>query len=231
MMGLKKGLKVKNSINLQENINRIKQVMGISEDTEVSNYQSTINNFKRILPNEYSDRVDVVFNHIKDFIEEEGFVIKVLNNCFTSFKGVRTKNYIILCSPSTYNSLADLVYIMFHEIRHEIQMNKLKKINPLSGDIENFDELYEIYWEMEMDAHDYGIEWVKKVGDMVNLPEKYYTLTPMVTQYPTMSKAVKSHLEYVNKEINDLKRKGYDYDDLGDLPMIKNLVDKLEDLF
>lgn len=218
-------------MNLQENINRIKQVMGISEEIEVSNYQSVINNFKKILPNEYSDRVDVVFNHIKDFIEKEGFVIKVLNNCFTSFKGVRTKNYIILCSPSTYSSLADLVYIMFHEIRHEIQTSKLKKINPLSGDIENFDELYEIYWELEMDAHNYGIEWVKKVGDMINLPEKYYTLTPMVTQYPTMSKMVKSHLEYVNKEINDLKRKGYDYDDIGDLPMIKNLIDKLEDLF
>jgi hypothetical protein len=66
---------------------------------------------------------------------------------------------------------------------------------------------------------------------MINLPEKYYILTPMVMQYPTMSKMVKSQLKYVNKEINDLKRKGYDYDDIGDLPMIKNLINKLEDLF
>ena len=31
------------------------------------------------------------------------------------------------------------------------------------GDIENFEEFYEIYWEMEMDADKYGKNWVKKI--------------------------------------------------------------------
>jgi hypothetical protein len=218
-------------MNLQENINRIKEVMGTSKRTPPTNYQAVINNFKKILPNNYSNKIDEVFDDIKTFIEKEGFVLKVLNNCQVGFKGVRTKNFIIICSPHTYNNLADLVYVIFHEIRHEIQMGKLKQINPLSGDIENFEELYEMYWDMEMDAHEYGLEWVQKVGNIINLPKEYYTLTSMITTYPSMSKMVKTQIQQIHKTINGLKQNGYDYNDISDLPMIKSLVDKLEDLF
>ena len=217
----------KDSPNLYESIRKI-----LKEDTEIkSNYQKVIDNFKKILPERYSEKIDEVFMYIKDFIDKEGFQIKVLNNCQVIFKGIRTKNFIVICSPESYTSLAELVYIIFHEIRHEIQMGKLGQINPLSGDLENFDELYEMYWEMEMDAHKYAIEWVNKIGDIINLPKKYYKLSPMVTEYPTMSHMVRDQIVNINEMIKELKRKGYDYNDISDLPFVKKHLDKLEELF
>jgi hypothetical protein len=214
-------------MNLQESIRRI-----LREDAEIkSNYQKVIDNFKKILPERYAEKIDEVFMYIKDFIDKEGFQIKVLNNCQVIFKGVRTKNFIVICSPESYTSLAELVYIIFHEIRHEIQMGELKQINPLSGDLENFDELYDIYWKMEMDAHDYAIEWVDKIGNMINLPKEYYKLSPMVTSYPSMGHMVRDQLVVINKTIQDLKKNGYDYNDISDLPFVKKHLDKLENLF
>jgi hypothetical protein len=213
--------------NIQENIRRV-----LREDTEIkSNYQKVIDKFKKILPKEYSEKIDEVFEYIKDFINKKGFNLKVLNNCQVPFKGTRTKDFIIICSPELYSSLPDLIYIIFHEIRHEIQMGELKQINPLSGDLENFDELYDIYWKMEMDAHDYGIEWVDKIGNMINLPKEYYKLSPMVTSYPSMGHMVRDQIVVINKTIQELKKNGHDYSDISDLPFVKKHLDKLENLF
>jgi len=217
----------KNSPNLYESIGRI-----LREDNEIkSNYQKVINNFKKILPESYSEKIDEVFMYIKDFIDKEGFQIKVLNNCQFIFKGVRTKNFIIICSPESYTSLAELVYIIFHEIRHEIQMGELGQINPLSGDLENFDELYKMYWEMEMDAHEYAIDWVNKIENIINLPKRYYKLSSIITEYPTKSHMVRDQIVSINKMIKELKRKGYEYNDISDLPFVKKHLDKLEELF
>lgn len=214
-------------MNTQKSIRRIlREEVGVK-----SNYQKVIDNFKVILPEEYSERIDEVFIYIKDFIVREGFNIKVLNNCSVSFRGVRTRKNIIICSPENYTSLAELVYIIFHEIRHEIQMGILGKTNPLSGDVEDFEELYEMYWEMEIDAHNYGLEWVEKIKGMIGLPEQFYTLSQMVTRYPTMSHMVRNQIESIYKTIQDLKQKGYDYNDISDLPFIVTLLDKLEDFF
>ena len=212
---------------MKHNISRI-----LFEETEgVSNYQKIIDNFKRLVPSEYGDRIDDVFAEIRNFIEEKGFNIKILNNCAVPFRGVRTREYIIICSPHTYRSLAELVYIIFHEIRHEIQMGELRMENPLSGDIEDFEELYSRYWQMEMDAHEYGLEWVDRISNIIGLPEEYYRLSPMVTNYPTMGHMVRNQVESVHKTIEKLKSDGYDYGDISDLPMITNIMDKLEDIF
>ena len=66
----------------------------------------------------YSKRIEVIFKFIKDFITNEGFIVKVLNNCAVPFRGVRTKDDIIICSPTSYRSLGDLVYILFHEMSY-----------------------------------------------------------------------------------------------------------------
>jgi len=214
-------------MNLQESIRRI-----LREDNEVkSNYQVVIDNFKDMLPDEYSDRIDEVFEHIKDFIQRKGFTLKILNNCMVPFRGVRTRNFIIICSPQSYKSLAELVYIIFHEIRHEIQMGELGQTNPLSGDLDDFDELYEMYWDMELDAHNYGLEWVDSIGEMINLPQEYYTLSPMITNYPTMGHMIRNQINHIHRTIQSLKQSGYDYSDISDLPEISRLIDKLEDLF
>ena len=203
----------------------------MSEYNKDSNYWKIIENFKRQLPTEYHLDLDEVFHNIKDYIEKGGFQIKVLNNCNVPFRGVRTKDYIIICSPQSFKSLADFVYILFHEIRHEIQVSKLKQKNPLAGDIENFEELYEMYWEAEMDAHNFGLEWVEKIKNILKLPESFYILSNDITSYPSMSSRVKMTINDINKTIQNLKLKGYDYSDVSDLPLIQNIVNKLEELF
>ena len=45
-----------------------------------------------------------------------------------------------------------------------------------------------------------------------------------------MSHVIRNQIEQLNKTIKNLKDKGK-YDDLSDLPMIKNFLNKLEDLF
>jgi hypothetical protein len=210
--------------------NKIRKIL--REEVEIkSNYDLIIDNFKNLLPKEYHEKIDEVFKHIKDFIISEGFKIKVLNNCQVPYLGARTKKFIILCSPKNYRSLADLVYLIFHEIRHEIQMGKLKMRNPMAGDIENFDELYKMYWDLEIDAHNYGLEWVNKVKDMINLPDNYYRLSQNIVNYPSIGHHIRNMVEQMNNTIKKLKSEGHEYSDLGDLPMIKNIIDKLEDLF
>jgi tRNA G26 N,N-dimethylase Trm1 len=110
-------------------------------------------------------------------------------------------------------------------------MGKLNKINPLSGDIENFEELYDMYWEMEMDAHKFGLEWVEKIDKILNLPTENYELSYQIEDYPLMSDRVKYEIEHINELIRDLKSKGYEYSDISDLPLIKNIIDKLENFF
>ncbi len=47
-------------MNLKESIRRV-----LREDTEIkSNYQKVIDKFKKILPKEYSEKVDEVFEHV-----------------------------------------------------------------------------------------------------------------------------------------------------------------------
>ena len=195
-----------------------------------SNYETVINHFKGLVNDspEYSNRIEVIFKFIKDFITNEGFNVKVLNNCAVPFRGVRTKDDIIICSPTSYRSLGDLVYVLFHEIRHEIQMGKMDLQDPLSGDIEDFEEFYKIYWNMEIDAHNYGMEWVETIKDLVDLPKELYKVSPQITNYPSMSHMVRNHLVGIHKMIIEMKKNNDDFSGSSDLPMVKQHIDKLE---
>jgi hypothetical protein len=202
----------------------------LNEDAEVkSNYQKIIDNFKNRIPFEYHESLDEAFGVIRKFIESNGYRIRISKSA--GFMGVRTKDFIIVSRPSHMHSLADFVYTVFHEIRHEIQMGELKQNNPLSGDIEDFEELYSEYWKMEMDAHNYSLKWVKKIGDIVGLPESLYRLSSYIRSYPTSSRTTRSFIVGIDSEIRQLKAQGLDYSDLSDLPMIKALMSELEDMF
>lgn len=204
----------------------------LRENTETkSNYQQIIDNFKSLLPDEYHNKVDEVFDHIKNYIESEGFTIKVLNGCSVPFRGVRTNNFIIICSPQSLKSLADLVYILFHEIRHEIQVSRMNKPDSLINDYDDIEELFEIYWEMELDAHDYGLEWVNKIDKIIGLPKDLYQLSKNIIDYPTAGRTIKFQIEQLHKIVKDLKKKGHEVNDILDLPIVKNYVDRLESLF
>ena len=201
------------------------------ELTSKTNYDKVKDHFKKMVQGstEQSEDIENLFNNIKDYIEEQGFIIKVLNSCSVPFKGVRTREYIIICSPTSYVSLGDFIYVLFHEIRHELQMGTMGLDNPLTGDIEDFEEFYQAYWDMEIDAHNYGLEWVNKLKGITSLPEKLFRLSPLITRYPSLGHQVRNQMMGIKKMIEDFKKRGFDYNDISDLPIIQQHIDKLED--
>ena len=99
------------------------------------------------------------------------------------------------------------------------------------GDIEDFEEFYKIYWDMEMDADRYGKDWVKKIGDVLNLPEQLYSLDKMIENYPTMSGMIRQMMTQLHNHVQMLKKQGMTYNDISDLDIVKKHLDKLEDMF
>ena len=196
-----------------------------------SNYQKVIDKFKNDIPSEFHHSLEVMFDRIKEYVMDRGFNIKVLNSCQTGFRGVRTKDSIILCSPETIPNLASFVYILFHELKHEIQMSEFGLENSYMGDIEDFEEFYKIYWEMEMDADTYAKNWVKKIGNVLNLPEEYYDLDMLTKNYPMMSGMVRQMMTQLHQEVQRLKKQGMTYEDISDLDVVKKHLNKLEDMF
>lgn len=196
-----------------------------------SNYQKVIEKFKNDIPSEFHHSLEVMFDRIKEYVMDRGFNIKVLNSCQTGFRGVRTKDSIILCSPETIPNLASFVYILFHELKHEIQMSEFGLENSYMGDIEDFEEFYKIYWEMEMDADTYAKNWVKKIGNVLNLPEEYYDLDMLTKNYPMMSGMVRQMMTQLHQEVQRLKKQGMTYEDISDLDVVKKHLNKLEDMF
>jgi hypothetical protein len=112
------------------------------ELTVLSNFDKLINSFRSDFPQDLQNKVDSISLYVKNYVRENGFNIKFLNSCRTGFKGVRTNNFIIICSPMQIENIGDFLYTIFHEIRHEEQMGKLKIDNPLTGQLEDFEKLF-----------------------------------------------------------------------------------------
>jgi hypothetical protein len=196
-----------------------------------SNYDRVIDKFRKDIPEDKMKEYNLISEKIKDFIQDRGYTIKVLNSCNTGFKGVRTSNMIILCSPDMLPNFASFVYILFHELKHEQQMSDFDMKDSYMGDIEDFEEFFKIYWEMEMDADNYGKDWVKKIGDVLKLPKDVYYLDKMIEHYPTMSNMIRHMMSHLHREVQTLKSKGFNYTDIGDLDIVKKHLEKLEDMF
>lgn len=196
-----------------------------------SNYDRVIDKFRKDIPEDKMKEYGLISEKIKDFVQDRGYVIKVLNSCNTGFKGVRTNKAIILCSPEMFPNFASFVYILFHELRHEQQMSEFDLKDSYMGDIEDFEEFYKIYWDMEMDADNYGKDWVKKIGDVLKLPEDVYYLDNMIKNYPSMSNMVRQMTSHLHREIQTLKSRGMTYTDISDLDIVKKHLQSLEDMF
>lgn len=196
-----------------------------------SNYDKIIDEFRKDIPEDKMKEYNLISEKIKDFIQDRGYVIKVLNSCNTGFKGVRTSNMIILCSPESLPNFASFVYILFHELKHEQQMKDFEMKDSYMGDIEDFEEFFKIYWEMEMDADNYGKDWVKKIGDVLKLPNDVYYLDKMIEHYPTMSTMVRQMMLHLHREVQTLKSRGMTYTDISDLDVVKRHLNSLEDMF
>ena len=223
-------------------VNTVNEWVEITKDTiledivpnglkTTSNYERVIDKFRRDIPEDKLKAFNLIASKIKDYAQDRGYTIKVLNACNTGFRGVRTSNAIIICSPDTFPNFASFVYVLFHELKHEQQMSEFDLKDSYMGDIEDFEEFYKIYWDMEMDADRYGKDWVKKIGDVLKLSDKEYFLDKMVENYPTMSGMIKQMMTQLHNHVQILKKQGMTYTDISDLDIVKKHLDKLEDMF
>ena len=236
-----KGVDGSYNINTHD-VHTVKEWVEITKDTiledvvpnglkTTSNYERVIDKFRKDIPEDKMKEYDLIAEKIKDYVQDRGYVVKIINACNTGFRGVRTNKAIILCSPESFPNFATFVYLLFHELRHEQQMSEFDLKDTYMGDIEDFEEFFKMYWEMELDADKYGKDWVKKIGNVLKLPQEVYNLDPMIENYPSMSNMVKQFTLHLHREIQTLKSRGMDYSDISDLEIVKKHLQTLEDMF
>jgi len=137
----------------------------------MSNFSKLLDQFKQQFPDELKSKVDVIEKFVVDYINRDNITIKFLNSCGTGFSGVRTKDQVIICSPANMRTIGDFLYTIFHEIRHEKQIRDIKMDNPLTDyDLDDFEKLYNQYWEMELDADQFAKNMVAKLVIKLNIP-------------------------------------------------------------
>jgi len=203
------------------------------ETSKESNFDRLLNKFKENFPDELKSKSDVIKNFVVNYVKEKGYTIKFLNSCSTGFGGVRTKNQIIICSPSNMHTIGDFLYTIFHEMRHEQQMTEFKEKNPLTDyDLEDFEALYKQYWDMELDADKFGKEMIAKLIMALDIPidfaKQQFGLSRYIEQYPFMSEMVKGSIKTIIGQIKELKNAGIEFTDIQDHPIVKRHLDKLE---
>ena len=202
----------------------------LKEEQTQSNLDRVIDSLGRGL--DY-DVLDDIKHYIKSYIQEKGYTVKFLNSCSTGFSGVRTKSQVIICSPMTMSSIGDFIYTIFHELRHEEQMTTLKMENPLSDmDLEDFENISEQYWKMEMDADKSAKEQVAKMIKELGIPmeeaKQNLRLSPYIENYQLATNMVKGYLRGIVMDIIRLKKDGLEFTDIQDHPIVKRHLDKLE---
>lgn len=199
----------------------------------MSNLSRLFNQFKSDFPEQYKSKVDEIEKFIVRYITKNELNVKFLNSCSTGFAGVRTRDQIIICSPNKMSTIGDFLYTIFHEIRHEQQVRDIKMLNPLQDyDLDDFENLYKQYWEMELDSDQFAKNMVAtlimKLGIPLDFAKKEFRLSQYIVQYPNMSQAIKKQLEYIIDSIKKIKKSGDEYIDIQDHPMVKMHLDKLE---
>jgi hypothetical protein len=200
----------------------------------MSNFSKLLDRFREDFPKEYQSKVNVIEKFVIDYITKSGIVVKFLNSCSVEFGGVRTRDQVIICSPSQMQNIGDFLYTIFHEIRHEQQIRDIKMSNPLSDyDLEDFVGLYNQYWEMELDADQFAKNMVAKIiiklGIPIEVAKKYFSLSSYIEKYPSMSQMIRLSVMQIVNDIKRIKKSGGQYDDIQDHPIVKRHLEKLED--
>ena len=211
----------------------IKETLENNEIKSQSNLDRLMNHFKSQFPDDLKPKLPIIGKFISDYIQKNNINVKFLNSCSTGFSGVRTKDQVIICSPTQMSTIGDFLYTIFHEIRHEHQVRDLKMLNPLTEfDLEDFENLADQYWEMELDADQFAKNMVAKIVIKLEIPidiaKNLFSLSLFIEKYPLMSKMVRGHLQQIVNGIKDIKKSGGEYEDIQDHPMIKRYIDKLE---
>jgi hypothetical protein len=199
----------------------------------MSNFSRLLDKFKNSFPSELESKVDIIENFVVNYIQDNGINVKFLNSCSAGFKGVRTRDQVIICSPFGMETIGDFLYTIFHEIRHEQQIRDLKMLNPLTDfDLDDFEKLYEQYWNMELDADNFAKNMVAKLIIKLEIPieiaKKLFALSLYVQQYPSMSNQIRGGIKQIINDIKEIKKSGGQYEDIQDHPIVKKHIDKLE---
>ena len=205
---------------------------GKDNSPKPSNFDKVLNKFKEHLPDEYKEKVNQIKKIVENYIRKSGYNVKFLNAC-PAYSGVRTKDQIIICAPALMGTLGDFIYTVFHEIRHEQQISDIKMPNPLSEfDLKDFEAIYKQYWEMELDADQFAKNMVASIVKSLNIPMEIaiqnFKLSPFIKDYPQASSFVKMSLQNIIGTIKEMKKKGLEYSDIQDHPMVKPYLEKLE---
>lgn len=200
-----------------------------------SNLNSVFAMLSKDFPSKHKDKLDNIKRFVEDYIIKNNYNVKFSKHCNTGFSGVRTDKEIIICNPTSMVKLGDFLYTIFHEIRHESQISKIKMDNPLRDyDLEDFEKIYEQYWEMELDADQFAKNMIAKFVKSFNIPidiaQKYLTLSFYIKNYPSMSQFIRTSLTTLIDTIKDLKKRGIEVKDARDIPIVKPHLDSLEDL-
>jgi len=199
----------------------------------MSNLSRLLDKFKMKFPDAYKSKVDDIEKFIVNYIIKNEFNVKFLNSCSTGFSGVRTREQIIICSPSNMNTIGDFLYTIFHEIRHEQQVRDIEMLNPLQDfDLEDFEKLYDQYWEMELDSDQFAKNMIAslviKLGIPMEIAVSQFKLSDYITNYPNMSQMIKNQMRMIVANIKELKKSGAEYIDIQDHPMVKRHLERLE---
>jgi hypothetical protein len=203
------------------------------EVVKTSNFDRILNKFREGFPNEYKNEIDTISDDVKSFIRENNYTIKFLNSCSTGFSGVRTDKAVIICSPLHMASVGDFLYTIFHEIRHEQQISIFKMGNPTIDSLDDFEELSEKYWEMELDADRFAkkkiAEIVMKSKMPVEIAKVLFRLSHYIEDYPSLSKMVKFQITKLANQLKQMRDSGQEIKDISDHPFVKQHLDKLEE--
>ena len=210
-----------------------KTVTESTEEPEQSNFDKLLDKFKENFPDELKSKAQAIKHFVSNYVKEKGYTIKLLNACSTGFAGVRTKDQIIICSPSNMLTIGDFLYTLFHEMRHEQQLSEFKEKNPLTDyDLDDFETLYEQYWKMELDADKFGKEMIAKLVKALDIPidfaKQQFSLSQYINQYPSLSLMVRMNIKNIISQIKQLKDAGIEFTDIQDHPIVKRHLDKLE---
>ena len=203
----------------------------LTEEQTQSNLDRVIDSLGNGIDSELLNRIK---HYIKSYIQDRGYTVKFLNSCSTGFSGVRTKKQVIICSPMTMSSIGDFIYTIFHELRHEDQMTTLQMENPLTDmDLEDYEELSEQYWNMEMDADTSAKEEVAKMildlGIPIEEAKQNFRLAQHIENYQYSSNMVRAYIQRLVMDIIRMKKDGLEFNDIQDHPLVKRHLDKLEE--
>lgn len=200
----------------------------------MSNFTKLLDKFKENFPEEFKPKIDIIKNFITNYIQRNNLTVKFLNSCSAGFFGVRTKDQIIICSPANMKTIGDFLYTIFHEIRHEQQIRDIKMKNPfVDYDLNDFESLYNQYWEMELDSDQFAKNMVAKLVIKLQIPLEFaiqqFKLSSYIENYPMMSRSVEGQIKQIVDYIKQVKRSDGKFEDIQDHPTVSRILKNLED--